>query len=127
VVYACDELRKGDFLASFTPQPTRDPEPRGTPAYDDAARILLADEGQTLGAPRRLMVIDRGTDHGIRAGQRFTLFRQGGDAARREVVGDAVVVAVRMDSATIRIDRASDVITAGDWAAPQSASSLGRR
>lgn len=121
VVYACDELRTGDFLASFQPQPPRDPDPLGTPLYHDAARILLADEGQTLGAPRRLMVIDRGDDHGIRVGQRFTLFRQSGDRARREVVGDAVVVAVRIDSATIRVDRASDGITPGDWAAPQSA------
>ena len=127
VVYACDELRIGDFLASFTAQPPRDPDPLGVPVYDDAARILLADEGQTLGAPRRLMVIDRGDDHGIRVGQRFTLFRQRGDRTRREVIGDAVVVAVRTDSATIRVDRASDVITAGDWAAPQSALSLGRR
>ena len=127
VVYACDELRIGDFLASFQAQPPRNPDPPGMPVYDDAARILLADEGQTLGVERRLMVIDRGDDHGIHVGQRFTLFRQGGDRARREVVGDAVVVAVRMDSATIRVDRASDVITAGDWAAPQSAWSHGRR
>jgi hypothetical protein len=127
VVYACDELRTGDFLASFTPQPPRDPDPLGMPVYNDAARILLADEGQTLGAPRRLMVIDRGDDYGIRVGQRFTLFRQRGDKARREVVGDAVIVAVRTDSATIRVDRVSDVIAPGDWAAPQSAFSLGRR
>jgi Carboxypeptidase regulatory-like domain len=126
VVYACDELRTGDFLAAFKPQPHRNPDPLGMPVYDDAARILLADEGQTLGVARRLMVIDRGDDHGIHVGQRFTLFRQGGDRARREVVGDAVVVAVRTDSATIRVDRASDVITPGDWAAPQSASSVGR-
>lgn len=127
VVYACDELRIGDFLASFKAQPPRDPDPLGVPVYDDAARILLADEGQTFGVPRRLMVIDRGEDHGIRVGQRFTLFRQVGARARREVVGDAVVVAVRSDSATVRVDRASDVITAGDWAAPQLAMSRGRR
>jgi len=121
VVYACDELRNGDFLASFKPEPTRDPDPLGTPAYYDAARILFADDGQTLGAPRRLMVIDRGTEQGTRVGQRVTLFRQGRGEARHEVVGDAIVVAVRTDSATIRIDHVTDVITAGDWAAPQSA------
>jgi hypothetical protein len=123
VVYACDDLRKGDFLASFKPEPIRDPEPQGTPAYYDAARILFADEGQTLGAPQRQMVIDRGSAHGVRAGQRFTLFRQpGGPAAaiRRRAAGDAVVVAVRPGSATIRIDHVTDAITAGDGAAPQS-------
>jgi hypothetical protein len=126
VVYACDELRRGDFLASFKPEPVRAPDPLGIPAYFDAARILLADEGQTLGAPRRLMVIDRGTEHGTRVGQRFTLFRQGG-ADKHEVVGEAIVVAVRTESATIRVDRVSDAITAGDWAAPQSATSIARQ
>ena len=123
VVYACDELRRGDYLAAFKPEPIRDPDPRGTPAYYDAARILFADEGQLLGAPRRLMVIDRGIDHGIRVGQRFTLFRQGPGPTGRTVVGDAIVVAVRTDSATIRVDRATDGIAAGDWAAPQTVSS----
>ena len=37
------------------------------------------------------------------------------------VVGDAVVVAVRGDSATIRVERASDAIVFGDLVAPQSA------
>jgi hypothetical protein len=120
VMYACDELRAGDFLASFNPEPVRDPDPRGVPAYGDAARILFADEGQILGAPRRLMVIDRGSAQAVRAGQRLTLFRrQRRGAAQPEVVGDAIVVAVRTDSATIRIERVTDVISSGDWAAPQ--------
>lgn len=127
VVYACGELGQGDFLAPFKPEPIQDPDPLGFPAYYDASRILFADEGQTLGAPRRLMVIDRGTDRGTRVGQRFTLFRQGRSAARRDIVGDAVVVAVRDESATIRVDRVTDAISAGDWAAPQTASPVAPR
>ena len=120
VVYACDELRKGDFLAPFTPEPLRSPDPVGIPAFDAAARILYADAGQMLGAPRRLMVIDRGREHGIHAGERLTLFRRGhGGAAKPSIVGDAVVVAVRSESATIRVEGVSDAIAAGDWAAPQ--------
>jgi len=120
VVYACDELMRGDFLASFTPEPIRAPDPVGIPAYGAAARILFADAGQMLGVPRRLMVIDRGSDHGIRVGQRLTLFRrQERDATTPEVVGDAIVVAVRTDSGTIRVERATDAISPGDWAAPQ--------
>jgi len=119
VVYACDELRKGDFLASFKPEPVRIPDPAGIPAYGDAARILFADAGQMLGAPRRLMVIDRGSEHGLYVGQRLTLFRRRGRVdAKRSVVGDAVVVALRSDSATIRVESATDVISSGDWAAP---------
>ena len=120
VVYACDELRTGDFLASFNPEPIRPPDPRGVPAYDDAARILFADEGQILGAPRRLMVIDRGIEQGVRIGQRLTLFRrQRRGGAHPDIVGDAVVVAVRAGSATIRIERVNDAISSGDYAAPE--------
>jgi hypothetical protein len=125
VVYACDELMKGDFLASFTPEPIRTPDPSGIPAFGAAARILFADAGQMLGVPRRLMVIDQGSEHGIRAGQRLTLFRRRGrDAALLDVVGDAVVVAVRSTSATIRVERATDAISSGDWAAPQRQSQV---
>ena len=118
VVYACNELMEGDFLASFNPEPLRAPEPAGPPDYDDAARILFADAGQMLGAPGRLMVIDRGGDYGIRAGQRLTIFRRVDRSTRPAIVGDAVVVAVRADSATIRLGRVNDAIAVGDWAAP---------
>jgi hypothetical protein len=120
VVYACDEMMRGDFLASFHPEPMRIPDPVGIPAYKDAARILFADAGQMLGVPGRLMVIDHGSEQGIRAGQRLTLFRrQVPGGARPSVVGDAVIVAVRTDSATIRVERVTDAISFGDWAAPQ--------
>ena len=120
VIYACDELRKGDFLASFNPEPIRPPDPPGVPDFRDAARILFADEGQILGAPRRLMVIDRGSEHGVRVGQRMTLFRRQGRGGRSpEITGDAIVVSVRIDSATIRIERVNDAIASGDFAAPQ--------
>jgi len=120
VVYACDEIMRGDRLAPFAPEPLRAPEPAGVPAYDHAARILFADSGQMLGAPRRLLVIDHGRVEAMHAGQRVTLFRR----SRRDhqtpvVLGDAVVVAVRDDSATIRVEHAFDAIEPGDWAAPE--------
>jgi len=120
VIYACDELMPGDWLGPFEPEPVRAPERAGIPAYDRAARILLTDADQLIGAPRRLMVIDRGRDNGIHVGQRLTLFRERRPGGRGPaVIGDAVVVAVRLDSATIRVQHASDVIAVGDSAAPQ--------
>jgi hypothetical protein len=119
VVYACDELMRGDWLAAFMPEPLRAPETDGTPAFDNAARILFADAGQLIGAPRRLMVIDRGSDNDIRVGQRLTVFRRSRHGGGPSIIGDAVVVAARIDSATIRIERASDVIALGDFAARQ--------
>ena len=120
IVYACDELRKGDSLASFKPEPVRTPDPAGIPAFNDAAKILFGDAGQILGAPGRLMVIDRGSDHGLHVGQRVTLFRRRHQTGNTPlIVGDAVVVAIRPDSATIRVEGVTDAISSGDWAAPQ--------
>ena len=120
VVYACDELMPGDYLSAFVPEPVRAPDPVGRPAYKEAARILFGDDGQELGAPRRLMVIDQGSGRGIHAGERVTLFsRPYGPSSAPSVIGEAVVVAVRNSSATIRIERATDAIQFGDFAAPQ--------
>lgn len=118
VIYACDEILPGDRLASFKPEPLRAPAPVRTPDYRNAARILFPDVGHLLGAPGQLMVIDRGTGAGVRAGQRVTLFRRrlsGGNAP--SIVGDALVVAVRPDSATIRVERVADAVFFGDLAA----------
>jgi hypothetical protein len=41
------------------------------------------------------------------------------------IVGDAVVVATRGDSATIRVEQATDAIVFGDWAAPQQPGPVG--
>jgi len=126
-VYACDEMMSGDVLAAFAPEPVRTPDTAGPPAFDEAARILFADAGQLIGTAHRLMVIDRGVDHAIHAGQRLTLFHRERRGASPVVVGDAVVVAVRADSATIRVEHATDVIAFGDWAAPQRSPIAGPR
>ena len=68
-----------------------------------------------MGAPGRLMVIDRGQVHGVRPGQRVTLFRRA--FGSREVVGDAIVQTVREDSARIRVERATGAIWFSDSAA----------
>ena len=120
VIYACDEIMVGDFLGSFTPEPVRAPDAAGTPAFYDAARVLFGDVGQSMGGPRRMLVIDHGVERGVQVGQRFTIFRREARTGDQLlVVGQAVVVAVRPDSATIRVETATDAIYFGDWAAPQ--------
>ena len=66
------------------------------------------------------MVIDRGSDADLRAGQTLTLFRrEPRSSLSPSVIGIASVVAVRDHSATIRVDQGKDAIDSGDWAAPQ--------
>ena len=127
IVYACDEMMRGDYLAPFEPRPLQAPDPFGKPAFDMAAKILFADAGQPLGVTGRMMVIDRGARQEVRPGQRFTLFRRSRFGDQRPlVVGEAVVVAVRADSSTIRVEHSTDAIffgERGDWAAPHRQSS----
>jgi hypothetical protein len=119
VVHVCNELVKGDLLVSFKPEYVHSPDPPGTPAYEDAARILFADFDQIMGASQRLMVIDRGTEQGIQPGQRLTLFRRKDADAPPFLLGQGIVISVRSGSATIRVLNSTDAIEYGDWAAPQ--------
>ena len=122
VVYACDAMISGDYLVRFDPEPANVPEPTGVPLFDKAARILFADTGQGVGIANRMLVIDRGVLDGVQAGQRFTLFRRTLGHSRPVIVGEAVVVAARRDSATILVQHVTDVVfpgVDGDWAAPQ--------
>jgi hypothetical protein len=66
-----------------------------------------------------MLVIDRGSLLGVHAGQRVTIFRRSRTSRSPMPVGDGVVVAVRSESATIRVDHTSGAIFQGDLAALQ--------
>jgi hypothetical protein len=118
VVYACGELYAGDTVEPFDPLPMLSAQPVGVPHFDEPAHIIFGEHGQTMGGPRQLMVIDRGSAGGALRGQRLTVFRrvlgERGPVAR---IADGIVVAVRENSATIRLERASDAVTVGDLVA----------
>ncbi len=114
VVYACAEFMAGDGLTPFEPLPVVTVEAAGDPQFTDPAKVVFGELGRATATANQLMVIDRGYVQGVARGQRFTLFRSsvvtGGPATR---LGDGVVIAVRPQSATIRIDRANDAIEVG--------------
>lgn len=114
VVYACAEFEAGDSLVPFEPLPVLAADEAGEPFFEEPARVVFGELGRATGTTNQLMVIDRGYSQGVVRGQRFTLFRHsvatGGPVIR---VGDGVVVAVRPQSATIRIDRANDAVEVG--------------
>lgn len=128
VVYGCDALDRGDFVEPFTlPAPPPAPSTAGQIQYDKLGRILFGDEGRGLAGGGSLMVIDRGSDHGIAAGDSFVVLRDKRAASALFTaprgqepltdIGEAVAVAVRPDSSTILIFRARDAIMAGDFVA----------
>jgi hypothetical protein len=118
VVYACGELYAGDTVEPFEPLPMWRIGEAGTPQFTEPAHVIFGENGRSMGAPKQLMVIDRGSVHGAERGQRVTIFRRPqGDRGPVSTVADAIVIAVRAASATIRIERASDAVLIGDMVA----------
>jgi hypothetical protein len=76
---------------------------------------LLGDDRRQMGATGDLMVFDRGSDHGVRNGQRLTIFRETvGGAGPVARVGEATAMIVSPETTVIRIDRSTDAIYVGD-------------
>ena len=118
VAYACGEISAGDSVERYVPQPAFFAVAPGTPRFDEPARISFGEHGQELGSAGQLMVIDRGIMQKVQRGQRVTLFRRSlGADGPPVLVGDGLIVAVRSDSATIRIEHATDAVTVGDMVA----------
>jgi hypothetical protein len=116
---ACDGIGVGDYLEPLVLPPPPATLPAGEPDFAHPAHIILGDERRQLGAGGgSLMVIDRGSDHGLRAGQRLTIFRSSTDGSGRiTAIGDAMVSTTQFETSLIRIDKSSDVIEVGDLVA----------
>ena len=116
VAESCDGIMDGDYLEPFERPAVVAASPAGTPDFDRPARVVLGDDRRQLGAGGgSLMVIDRGSDHGLTPGQRLTLFRRTLDGAGPHVpLGEAYVASTRPDTSLIRIETSREDIQVGD-------------
>ena len=90
----------------------------GEPDYANPGHLVLGDERRQMAAQGDLMVLDRGSDHGLRAGQHLTVFRTTGNGTGPIArVAEATVVVVNPETSTIRIDKTSDAVSVGDLVA----------
>ena len=76
VTYGCDGIGQGDYLERFEAPVMPPGTPAGTPDFARPGRLILGDDRRQIGGAGEFMVIDRGSDHGLRPGQRITIFRQ---------------------------------------------------
>lgn len=112
---ACDGVQEGDFL-----QPLALPEAgaavaAGVPDFAHPGQVILGDDRRQLGASGSLMVVDRGSDHGVRAGQRVTVFRPTVAGTGPVVaIGEAVIVSTQAESSVMRIRTSREAIQVGD-------------
>jgi hypothetical protein len=118
VVYACGEFYVGDAVEPFDALPMWTAREVGTPHYDDPGQVMFGDQRRMLAGPNDLMVINRGATHGAERGQRVTIFRRPRGGSGPVVnVADAIIVGVRDEASTIRIERMSDAVMVGDLVA----------
>lgn len=114
VTHSCDGILEGDYLEPFAvPAVPLSAPIVGEADYSNPGKVILGDERRQMGSAGSLMVVNRGSDHGLRAGQRLTIFRDaaGGPVVR---VGEGTVMAVGPETTTFRIDKSTDAIYVGD-------------
>jgi len=119
IAEACDGISTGDFLEPLAVTPAADARAVGKPDFAHPGHVILADDRRQMGAGGgSLMVIDRGTDHGVRAGQRLTLFRQAEDGSGTVVtIGEAFIASTEPETSLIRIEKSREAIQVGDLVA----------
>lgn len=118
VTEACDGVEVGDFLEPFVLPPAAGSVAAGEPDYARPAHVIMADDRRQLGGEGSLMIIDRGSDHGLRPGQRLTVYRHAVDHGGPIVkLGDAVVASTQAESSVMRIERSREAVQVGDLVA----------
>ncbi len=117
VVYLCGEIYAGDAVERFLPQTAYLVVMDGAPTFSDPAQIIIGEDDRTTAANGQMMVIDRGVMQGVQRGQRLTIFRRPVQDAPPMTIGNGVVIAVRPDSATFKIERSTDAVAVGDLVA----------
>jgi hypothetical protein len=119
--HACDHFLKGDYLEPFTatPMPTALASD-GAAQFTDMGRLLFGTDGRRSFANGDLIVVNRGSSHGLTAGARLTIFRDPKTAGPLVEVGRAIVLAVGGETATVIADRVRDALYAGDWVGTQA-------
>jgi hypothetical protein len=117
VRYECDGIAPGDYLEPFAVPAVPTPLPPGTADYSETGTVLFGVERATVGGAGSMFVIDRGSNQGIRPGQRVTIFRAS-EPGPNVIVARGTAMLVGSDLSTIRVQDMRDAVLAGDKVAP---------
>jgi len=130
ITHACgDGILISDYLEPFVPPLVAARATEGTPQFEHLGHVMMADAGRTTVGLGEFTTIDRGSDHGIMSGQRFTVYRDtgrqqssmyrdtGGPEGFLVEIGTVIATSVRPDSSTVQVLRARDAIRRDDFVA----------
>lgn len=116
IVHGCNGVNEGDFLEPFEAPPAPTASLGGEPDFAHPGVLILADDRKQLPAPGDFVVFNRGSDHGLRPGQRLTVFRNTLEGGSGPIfrVATATAMVIRPETSLIRIDSANSPIYVGD-------------
>ena len=117
VTYGCDGINDGDYLERYQPPVLPSTRLGSSPDFANPGRLILGAERRQIGGPGEFMVLDRGSDHGLRQGQQLTIFRRTVADGPVATVGTGTVYAVQPESTVVRIDTSVDAVYVGDLVA----------
>src|ERR1043166_8974703 len=97
--HICDAIAQGDYLEPYVaPVVAADADrdsPAGDPDFSALGRVLSAADDQQSAGAGEFVLIDRGTDQGVKPGERYAIYRDVGSAGLPlAAVGETVVLTV---------------------------------
>lgn len=120
VDFVCDSVETGDYLEPFVevPLPTTASAPM-LPDFDDRANVLFGKDNRILFGNGDVFSIDRGTLHGVIAGNRYAVYRDLHNNLPLIYVADLVVMTVNEQTSKVVVISALSSIEPGDVVVPR--------
>lgn len=113
IVYECDGMQQGDYLEPFAMPIVPAPLPEGKPDFAEPGSVLFGLEQRQMDGAGAYVVVDRGSEHGIKPGQQFTVFRASAGGPNI-IVARGVAMAVQPQATMMKISRMQDYVGVGD-------------
>lgn len=118
ITHACgDGMLVDDYLEPYAPPVVAATPTDGAPQFENLGHIMMGDISRLAVAAGELTTIDRGSDHGIVNGQRFSVYRNNFAAGILVEIGTVIAVSVRPDHTTVQVLSSRDAIERNDLVA----------
>jgi hypothetical protein len=122
--HLCGPVGQGDYLQPFVapvvpPGADRD-EATGEPDFNAMGQIVSGNENRSSMGAGDFMLIDRGSEQGMKPGTRLALYRDvGATGMPLASLGEAIVISTSLRMSLTRITRTLDAVRNGDFVVPR--------
>ena len=117
IIHACDGVIEGDYLEKFEMPKMSSNETGTTADFARPAHLILGDDRRQIASPGQFMVLDRGSDHGVRPGQKLRFSEPRSKARDRSPRSARQRCTVRAQTSVVKIESSVDAIYVGDLVA----------